>query len=260
MSQLAFDERLAAQLESFYRTRDVLRRRRLVLDALGAQPGDSVLDLGCGPGFYVADLLDRVGDAGAVTGVDVSAAMRAMTARRVDHRPNASVLDGEATNVPLGDAAVDRALSVQVFEYVGDVGAGLAELRRVVRPKGRVVIWDIDWSTLSWHSEDPSRMARMSAAWDRHLAHPTLPRTLGASLRAAGFGEVRCEGHLFCGTSMDRETFGGNLPQLIADYVGGLDDVPAGEAEAWLEELRALDARGEYFFALVQFCFTATRR
>ena len=52
MSQLVFDEKIVEQLEILYRSRDVLRRRKLVYEALGAQPGDRVLDVGCGPGFY----------------------------------------------------------------------------------------------------------------------------------------------------------------------------------------------------------------
>jgi arsenite methyltransferase len=64
MSQLVFDDDLANQLETLYRTRDVLRRRRLVREALGAAPGERVLDVGCGPGFYVAELLSQVGATG----------------------------------------------------------------------------------------------------------------------------------------------------------------------------------------------------
>ena len=63
--QIQFDERMAAGLDVLYRTRDVRRRRASVLEALDAQPGDRVLDLGCGPGFYVADIAERVGSAGA---------------------------------------------------------------------------------------------------------------------------------------------------------------------------------------------------
>jgi len=59
MGRLVFDEKLSRQLESNYFRRDFQRRRHLVQEALAAQPGDRVLDVGCGPGFYVAELLDR---------------------------------------------------------------------------------------------------------------------------------------------------------------------------------------------------------
>src|SRR4051794_39202750 len=152
--QIDFDQRIAAQLEVVYRTRDIKRRRALAQAALAPGPGDDVLDVGCGPGFYVVDILDIVGANGSVTGVDASAAMLAIARRKAADRPNVRLLEGQATKLPVGDGSVDRAISVQVFEYLSDVDAALAELMRVVRPGGRVVIWDIDWSTLSWHSSD----------------------------------------------------------------------------------------------------------
>jgi arsenite methyltransferase len=253
MTQLVFDARVAAQLEAFYRRRQVRRRRALVLDALAPEPGDAILDVGCGPGFYVADLLER---GATVTGVDTSPAMLAIARRRA---PGACLLEGAATQLPVRAAAFDRALTVQVLEYVVDVDGALAELRRVLRPGGRLLIWDIDWSTLSWHSRDAERMARMLAAWDRHLADPVLPRTLGAALHRAGFTDVQRQAHVFDTTAMDPETFGGSLPTIIRRYLSGLADVDQDEATAWLAELRERDAEGEYSFAFTQFGFTATR-
>jgi len=66
MSQIVFDERTAQQLEVIYSTRDALRRRRLVREALAVEVGHSVLDVGCGPGFYSAELLAEVGAKGAI--------------------------------------------------------------------------------------------------------------------------------------------------------------------------------------------------
>ncbi len=257
--QIEFDERTAAQLEVVYRTRDIRRRRALAQKALACEPGDEVLDVGCGPGFYVVDILEIVGENGAVSGVDASAAMLAIAGRKVGDRSNVRLLEGEATKLPVGDASVDRAISVQVFEYLSDVDAALAELMRVVRPGGRVVIWDIDWSTLSWHCSDAERMRRMVRAWDRHLADPVLPRTLLASLRRAGFTDVRRDAHPFIAETMDPEAFGGYMPALIRRYLGGLEDVDQAEADAWLADLEALDAGGAYSFAVLQFCFSATR-
>jgi ubiquinone/menaquinone biosynthesis C-methylase UbiE len=259
VSQLVFDEKVAAQLEAVYRTTDFMRRRALALEALAAEPGDRVLDVGCGPGFYVTDLLDVVGPEGAVTGVDLAPAMLDMTRRRAGAAGNVRVVEGGATALPVDDGEFDRVLSVQVFEYLADVGPALAEVRRVLRPGGRVAIWDTDWSTLSWHAADQERMDRMTRAWDRHLADPVLPRTLGAALQDAGFADVERAAHVFATTSMDPEAFGGSLALTVRQYLAGLDDIDQADADAWLAELRDLDARGAYAFSVTQFCFTATR-
>src|SRR4029450_5008530 len=100
--QIDFDERTAAQLEVVYRTRDIRRRRALAEEALASQPGDEVLDVGCGPGFYVADILDIVGENGAVTGVDASAAMLAIAGRKAGDRPDVRPPEGGGTQIPGG--------------------------------------------------------------------------------------------------------------------------------------------------------------
>ena len=186
-----------------------------------------------------------------------AAAMLAAAARRCEGLGDAAFHEGSATSLPIEDRGFDRALCVQVLEYVADVPAALAELHRVLRPGGRALVWDVDWSTLSWHSADPERMQRMLRAWDRHLAHPALPRTLAAALRAAGFTEIRAEGHDFATTELD--PYGGMALRTVEHYLAGHDDIDREEAKAWAEEQRDLGARGEYFFAVIQFCFTATR-
>jgi arsenite methyltransferase len=260
MSQLVFDDRLAAQLERLYRTRDVRRRRRLVGEALATAPGDRVLDVGCGPGFYVAELLGQVDPTGSVTGVDASPQTLALARRRTEGHENVELHLADATDLPVPDGSFDAALSVQVLEYVTDLDAALGELHRALRPGGRLVIWDVDWSTVSWHSTDPARMARVLAAWDDHLADPCLPRTLAARLRAAGFTGVGAEGrHTFATTELTPDAYGTAIVPLVEQYVAGRAGITEVEAAAWAAELGELGERGEFFFACVQFCFTATR-
>jgi SAM-dependent methyltransferase len=260
MSQLVFDEDLAQQMEVVYRSRDVLRRRRLVYEALGAQPGERILDVGCGPGFYVSELLDQVGPEGSVVGVDASPQMLAVAAHRSEGRPNVSFQQSDAISLPVEDSGFDRAICVQVLEYVTDVEAGLRELLRAVRPGGRVVIWDVDWATLSWHSRDPGRMERALRAWDRHLADPSLPRTLAPRMRAAGFEDVTMEGHAFATAEFTPEAYGSALLPLITDYLKTVDEFGPGEAEALAAEQRELAERGEFYFACTQFRFSGVSR
>ena len=260
MAQLEFDENLAESLEVLYRRRDVLRRRRLVHDALDAQPGERVLDVGCGPGFYVAELLERVGPQGSVTGVDVAPAMLAVAAKRAAGHDNVVLHQADATRLPVADEAFGAALSVQVLEYVADVPAALAEIHRALRPGGRVVIWDVDWATVSWCSRDADRMRRMLAAWDKHLTHRSLPQTLAPSLREVGFADVEVAGHAFISIDYDPETYGGALTDLIGRYAVELGGMDAEDAQAWKAEQQELAANGQFYFACVQCCFGARKR
>jgi arsenite methyltransferase len=253
VSQLEFNEQLAAEMEVVYRRRDILRRRALVYEALDPQPGDRILDAGCGPGFYVSELLERVGPEGSVVGVDASAPMLALSAKRSEGHVNVDFQEGDVTALPVADADFDRALSVQVLEYVADIPAALGELHRALRPGGRLLIWDVDWATVSWHSEDTARMERFLVAWDKHLSDPSLPRTLSAHMRAAGFEDVEMTAHAFATNDLNEETYAGSLMHLMAGYVGG------DEAVDWLQEQRDLRDRGESYFACMQFGFTATK-
>jgi arsenite methyltransferase len=259
MAQLAFDEKLAEQMEVVYRSRDVLRRRRLVYEALGAEPGDRILDVGCGPGFYASELLDQVGPEGSVVGLDASPQMLAVAAHRSEGRPNVDFHQADATSLPVEDASFDRAVCVQVLEYVSDVEAGLREIHRALRPGGRAVIWDVDWATLSWHSYDPARMERALRAWDQHLADPTLPRTLAPRMRAVSFEDVEMEAHAFATAAFTPDAYGSALLPLITDYLATVDGFGPAEAEAWADEQRLLAERDEFYFACTQFRFSGTR-
>jgi len=253
MAQLDFNEQMAAELEAVYSRPDILRRRALVHEALDAQPGERVLDAGCGPGFYVAEILERVGPEGSVVGIDASEPMLAVAAKRCEGHGNVEFHQGSVTALPVPDAQFDRVLSVQVLEYVEDIPAALGELLRVLRPGGRAVIWDVDWATVSWNSSDPERMERFLAAWDEHLADPSLPRTLAARMRDAGFADVELEGHAFATADVTEDTYAGALVPLMAAFVG------TDEARDWAEEQRELQRTGQSYFACIQLRFSGTR-
>jgi arsenite methyltransferase len=257
MSQLVFDEETARQIDAVYQIGDAQRRRAIVRAALGASPGERVLDVGCGPGFYCAELLEEVGESGAIVGVDGSAAMLTLATRRCGDR--VALHEADATSLPVEDAGFDAALSVQVQEYVPDVATSLGELHRVLRPGGRALVFDIDWATLSLHSRDEARTERVLRAWDEHLAHPSLPRTLAPRLRAAGFEDVSVSAHPFVATAFDPDSYGAALVPFIGAFAAGRQGVTEDEAQAWLAEQRELGDRGEFFFAITQFCFTARR-
>jgi len=128
-----------------------------------------------------------------------------------------------------------------------------------LRAGGRVLVWDVDWATVWWHSNDPDRMRRVLQAWDEHLVHPSLPRRLGADLRHAGFVDIAVAGHSFATVSYDDESFAAAMIGMVADFVPGRNGVTGDEATAWKAEQRQLAEAGGFFFEGTQFCFTATK-
>ena len=259
MSQIEFDAEVAARIESLYRIGDAVRRRRILRETLGAAPGERILDLGCGPGFYCAELAEEVGPSGSVVGVDSSAAILELAARRCAGQAGVELRPGEAASLPVEDATFDAALCVQVLEYVADPAAALAEMHRALRPGGRVVVWDVDWATVSLHSLDTELTERVLRAWDQHLTHPSLPRTLGPRMRSVGFEQVRMHAHPFTTCELDPETYGAAMLPFIGKFVVGRDEITEDEAQTWVSEQQELGARGEFYFASTQLCFTATK-
>jgi len=259
VSGLDFDEPIAKRIEAMYLTRDAGRRRRLVREALSAAPGERILDAGCGPGFYCAEIAPEVGPQGSVVGIDSSAPMLALAERRCAPHANVELRAGDVGALPVADGEFDAALCVQVLEYVPDATAALADIGRALRPGGRALVWDVDWATVSIHAEDAALSDRVLRAWDQHLVHPSLPRTLAPRLRAAGFSSVAMVGHAFTALEFDPELYSVALLPTIAEFVAGREGITEAQAQGWLDEQRRLGERGAFYSAITQFCFTATK-
>jgi arsenite methyltransferase len=256
---LRFDAATARRIEAIYTTPDVVTQRREVLRILALRPGERVVDIGAGPGFLAVEMAAEVGPQGHVHAVDPSESMLAL-ARTRSREPGAAPVEISAGGVdalPLPDGSVDVAVATQVFEYVADIPAALAEVRRVLRPGGRVLLLDTDWDSIVWHSHDDARMARILAAWDEHLADPHLPRTLGPALRQAGFTVAKTQVVPLLNVGTDPNTYSaGNIP-VIAEFVAGRAGVTDADVQAWVDDLASLGE--DAFFSLNRYVFLATK-
>ena len=254
---LEFDEEASRRVEATYLTADVVEQRRAFRAALAPQPGERVIDVGSGPGLLAHEIAEAVGPDGAVCGVEPSESMLAIAARRTPAAGSAPVefIPGDALALPVADAAFDAAVATQIYEYVEDIPSALAELRRVLRPGGRVLILDTDWDSVVWRSSDADRMRRVLAAWDEHLADPHLPRRLTGLLDDAGF-EITDRSILpILNAGYETASFSAGLMGFVTAFVPGRQGLSEADASAWADDLAGLGR--DYFFSVNRYLFAA---
>jgi ubiquinone/menaquinone biosynthesis C-methylase UbiE len=151
-AQYKTDVNLAARQSIYAYQHPRVNLQARVLDLAAPARSDTIVDVGCGNGTYLAELARR-GFAGRVLGVDLSLGM--LTAARsqlTKAREGAdlpapaaepmpvALANADATALPLRDGVADLALAPHMLYHVPEPADALRELRRVIRPGGRVVI------------------------------------------------------------------------------------------------------------------------
>jgi SAM-dependent methyltransferase len=120
-------------------TRDRLR------EVLAPKPGERILEVGPGTGYYTLDAAEWVSPGGAVDILDVQQEMLDHTTRRAEERGIQSITPtlANATEMPYEDASFDAAYLVTVLGEIPDQDAALRELARVLKPGGRLVVGEL---------------------------------------------------------------------------------------------------------------------
>jgi ubiquinone/menaquinone biosynthesis methyltransferase len=180
------------------------RTRAVDLSAIG--PGDRALDVCCGTGDLALELKRRVGERGSVVGLDFSEPMLELArAKAADARLPVEYLQGNALELPFEDASFDAATVGFGARNVADLERAVAEMVRVVRPGGRVVILEIttperpplSWFYAVWFDRIVPLLGAVSGERDAYSYLPDsvrrFPRAapLARLMHGSGLGEVR---------------------------------------------------------------------
>jgi ubiquinone/menaquinone biosynthesis C-methylase UbiE len=120
--------------------------RQRTLAPAGLQPGDAILDVGCGTGTLLIEAAKRVGPSGTTHGIDRSAEMLAHARRKAAAQGvTTNFREGSADHLPFPDASFDAVFCTLMLHHLPAAMqmATVAEMRRVLRPGGRIVIVDM---------------------------------------------------------------------------------------------------------------------
>jgi ubiquinone/menaquinone biosynthesis C-methylase UbiE/GNAT superfamily N-acetyltransferase len=153
--------------------------------------GQRLLDVGCGPGTITVDLAARVAP-GEVIGIDRSEEVIA-AARSLDAPANVRFEVGDVYALAFEHAAFDVVHAHQVLQHLSDPVGALRELRRVLRPGGRLAVRDSDYGAFTWAPASPPMRRWLDLYHEltrRNRAEADAGRYLLGWVQQAGFTDV----------------------------------------------------------------------
>ena len=157
------------------------------------QAGQRVLDVGCGIGIDVMALARWVGSEGRAWGVDADAEMVQQARAKIAAAgiTQANVERASAAELPWGNDTFDSVRCERMFQHLTHPENALAEMVRITRPGGRVVVLDTDWGSLSINALNSALERRLVAFKpEQALRNGFVGRRLPALMQHAGLNDL----------------------------------------------------------------------
>lgn len=233
----------------------VQRLRDWSLAAIAPAGGEVAVDVGCGTGAEVRRLAELVGPHGRAVGVEPHPGLRGVAAER-SAGTGASFVDGDAVSLPFDDAGVDVLRCERVFQHLPDPAGAAREIARVLRPGGRAVVIDSDWSTVVTRPGDADVVRRYNEAMWRRTPNPFAGRDLRAQLQAAG---LTVDPDIGSTAVVFPDAFLTDPVMLRVNSALAVDDraITRAEADQLIDEFVAAARTGDAFLAVTMFAVVA---
>ena len=237
---------LVARLERRAKAADEIAARDAYLDLLAITAGERVLDVGCGSGAVTREIARRVGSRGAAVGLDPSPALLAVArelAKEAGVGDRIEFREGDAIRLPLPDGSFDAVVCVTVLSHVPRGETAIPEFARVLRPGGRLGVFDLDTDMTAFTHPDRVLTRRIvAAASDAMAVNGWLVRQLPLLFQQAGLADVRARG--FFPIETETQTFYASMADRCAEAAVKMGVITESESRAWLDAFQEQGVRG----------------
>ncbi len=237
---------LAARLERRAKAEDEVAARDTYLGLLDIAAGERVLDVGCGSGAVTRAIAKRVGSRGLAVGLDPSPALLAVArelAQQAGVGDCVEFHEGNALRLPFPDSSFDAVVCVTVLSHVPKGEAAIPELVRVLRPGGRLGVFDLDTDMTAFTHPDRALTRRIvAAASDATAVNGWLVRLLPSLFQRAGIVDVRARG--FFPLETDLRSFYAGMADRCAEVAAKAGVITDFQRRAWLDAFHEQGAQG----------------
>jgi ubiquinone/menaquinone biosynthesis C-methylase UbiE len=230
--------------------------------AMQIQSAKTVLDVGCGTGVAARTIASRKGFAGQVTGIDVSPYLTAAAQGLAEQEGLANTVSfrtGDSESLNLTDASFDAVVAHTLLSHVPSPLAVLKEIVRVVKPGGTVGIFDGDYASMSFGSDDPDKgKADDETIINAIVTNSRVMRQMPQLLLEAGLALTASFSYVIA--DIGKADFWEPAIQSFVRLLPRAGAMSEVEAHAWADAMFNRSAHGVFFGACNYYSFVATRR
>lgn len=244
-------------LEAANRNSAIIAAKPIILDGLRLRGGERALDVGCGMGSDVFELATRVGPDGHVTGIDLSASLIEEARRRAEGQNLPVTFDtGDVQELRFEDGAFDAVRTERLLMHVPDAARSVAEMARVLRPGGRMAVFDFDWETQFCDSRYREVTRKITRSFCDGFKHGWIGRELPRLFQKNRMTEVSLVPHtVTISFEMSQLLLGGHVTQAVAKGT-----ISHEEADLWWTDLAQADRAGAFLYGFTAFIVAGTKQ
>lgn len=247
----------AEYLDTTSAEEQVQRYKRRSHGLLHPEPGDRIIDAGCGLGHDVRMLAERVGPDGEVVGLDYSSELIQRAEEAAGSPPWAKFHTGSIVDIDYPADRFDASRADRVLQHLDNPAAAIDELKRVTKPGGRIGLTDTAWDSLLLDAPGEEPAHRFLDLTRHSASNPEIGRQLYRHVREAGLEDIDIDPILFHSTNFEEVRELGRLETWLERMQeAGL--VTEREIEDWLDRLTGADEADRFFACLAAFTVAGT--
>ena len=231
------------------------------LERMGIDSCATVLDIGCGTGVAARAIARRPGFSGRIIGIDRSPYLVSRGRRFAEEEGVGNHIDfraGDSHGLGLPDAAFDGVVAHTLLSHVDNALTVMKEIARVVRPGGKVGIFDGDYASLTYGSETPDQAEVTDRlVVDALVTNPRVMREMPRLLLEAGFGLEAAYAHVVADIGK-ADFFAPGIQAMLTllPKSGAMTEV---QVRSWADAVTRQSEQGIYFAASNFYSYVAMR-
>jgi ubiquinone/menaquinone biosynthesis C-methylase UbiE len=237
---------------------DMLRE---YLDAMAIDSFRSVLDLGCGTGVAARAIAHRPDFSGRIIGIDRSQHLIGAAARLAHEEGVAGKAEfraGDSHTLALRDAEFDAVVAHTLFSHLDDPRAVLSEIVRVLKPGGTVGIFDGDYGSLTFSSDDPvAGKATDETIINAIVTNPRVMRQMPQLLREAGLQLAATFAYVVA--DVGRADFWDTSIKSLTRLLPKAGAMTEAQAAEWVAAMFQRSDQGTFFGACNYYSYVAAK-